>query len=482
MKKTKIIATLGPACSDESGITQLIAAGADVFRLNFSHGTAEEKARLIAIIRRVSAAAGRTIPIVGDIQGPKLRIGEVDGVAHLQAGTEFVITAEPALGNANCVSTPFERLPQEVRPGQRILINDGLVELSVTAVDPPRVRTQVIRGGPISSKKGMNFPDSELAIPAITDKDREDLAFAVQQGLDYIAASFIRRKADIEQLRDLLASLGGEEISVIAKLEKAQAVESLEEILEVSDGVMVARGDLGVELPPEAVPICQKRILKAASRWGRFAITATQMLESMTTNARPTRAEASDVANAIFDGSDAVMLSAETATGAFPVEAVAMMARIIVAAEQNRELLTNPFPAPFRQVTEADEFTDALAGAASYAAEQIEARYIVVFTQSGFTARLMSKFRPAAPIIALTPSARVARRANILWGVMPFVLEDLVDSHEQIVEKVDQFLLGRGLADTGDRLVILMGSPVYERAKTNLLRLHRVASVRGRQG
>jgi pyruvate kinase len=262
-------------------------------------------------------------------------------------------------------------------------------------------------------------------------------------------------------------------VNVIAKLEKPQAIDNLEEILSVSDGVMVARGDLGVELPPEAVPLMQKRIINEASRWGRFAITATQMLESMTSNARPTRAEASDVANAIFDGSDAVMLSAETASGLYPVEAVQMMARIISAAEQNGESFTRERPVSRKQ-DESDEFTDALAGAANFAAEQIGAKYIVVFTQTGFAARLMSKVRPHAPIIALTPSSWVARRMNILWGVQPFVLKAAGEFHEQIVDRVDAYLLQKDIVRPGDRLVILMGSPLYQRAKTNLLRVHRV--------
>jgi pyruvate kinase len=322
----------------------------------------------------------------------------------------------------------------------------------------------------------MNFPDTELTIPAITDKDREDVAFAVEQQLDYIAASFVRRRSDVERLREILRDLGGGEVNVIAKLEKAQAIENLEEILLVSDGVMVARGDLGVELPAEAVPIVQKRILAKASEMGRFAITATQMLESMTQSSRPTRAEASDVANAIFDGSDAVMLSAETASGMYPVESVQIMARIVMAAEQNPQLGVRGERAPFRKFSEADEFTDALAGAARYAAEQLDAKFIVVFTQTGFAARLMSKFRPAQPIIALTPSSWVARRMNILWGVQPFVLRDVGEYHEQIVERVDEYLLSRDIVVPGDRLVILMGSPIYQRAKTNLLRVHRVVA------
>jgi pyruvate kinase len=417
---------------------------------------------------------GRYIPIVGDIQGPKLRIGEVDGVVHLQNGATFILTTDPIRGTAQAVSTPFTPLPREVGVGERILINDGLVELVVTGVDDKKVVTRVVHGGPISSKKGMNLPDSELTIPAITDKDREDVKFAVEHQLDYIAASFVRRKSDIQELRALLNAAGGAETNVIAKLEKPQAIDNLQEILEVSDGVMVARGDLGVELPPESVPIVQKRVLTEASRWGRFAITATQMLESMTTNSRPTRAEASDVANAIFDGSDAVMLSAETASGAYPVEAVRMMARIVTAAETEALIQPSIRRAPFRKISDSDEFTDALAGAANYAADQIDAKYIVVFTQTGFAARLMSKFRPRSPIVALTPSSWVARRMNILWGVQPYVLKQVGEFHEQIVDRVDEFLLEKDIVRSGDGLVILMGSPIYHRAKTNLLRVHRV--------
>jgi pyruvate kinase len=473
MRKTKIIATLGPACSSEEIVYRLLTCGVDVFRLNFSHGTPEDRQRIITTVRDTAMAIGRYVPIIGDIQGPKIRIGDVDGVLHLQNGQTFVITTETVRGDIQHVSTPFTPLPREVQIGHRILINDGLVELVVTSLDAASVTTRVVHGGPISSKKGMNLPDSELTIPAITDKDREDVKFAVDHGLDYIAASFIRRRSDIEDLRELLRECGGSELNVIAKLEKPQAIANLEDILDVSDGVMVARGDLGVEMPPEDVPIVQKRILSEASRWGRFAITATQMLESMTTASRPTRAEASDVANAIFDGSDAVMLSAETASGLYPVEAVQMMARIVAAAEANREL--QPFKRdPFRKSTETDEFTDALAGAANYAAEQLDAKFIVVFTQTGFAARLMSKFRPRPPIIALTPSSWVARRMNILWGVQPLVLKDAGEFHEQIVDRVDDYLLSRDMVSPGDRLVILMGSPLYQRAKTNLLRVHRV--------
>lgn len=474
VRRTKIIATLGPSSNTDEIVYRLLTSGADVFRLNFSHGKHEDHAATVARVRRIATELGRYIPIIGDIQGPKLRIGDVEGVQQLESGQTFTISTQATRGDNVRVSTPFTPLPREVRVGHRILINDGLVELVVTGVDKDDVTTRVVHGGPISSKKGMNFPDSELTIPAITDKDREDLRFAIANTLDYIAASFIRRRSDIEGLREALRADGGGELKVIAKLEKPQALENLEDILDVSDGVMVARGDLGVELPPEAVPIAQKKILNAASRWGRFGITATQMLESMTTNSRPTRAEASDVANAIFDGSDAVMLSGETASGKYPVEAVQMMSRIAIAAEANRHIEYAETRAPFRKTSETDEFTDSLAGAANYAAEQLDAKFLVVFTQTGFAAQLMSKFRPKAPIIALTPSSWVARRMNILWGVQPFVLKDAGEYHEQIVDRVDDYLLAKDVVRPGDRLVILMGSPIYQRAKTNLLRVHAV--------
>jgi pyruvate kinase len=473
VRRTKILATIGPSSSSPEMIGALIAAGTNAFRLNFSHAAAD-RASLVARIRKEASAAGAYIPIVGDIQGPKLRIGEVGGVVIPEVGADFTITTEPVLGDARRVSTPFATLPQEVRPGHRILINDGLLELVVTEIAGPEVHAQVVNSGPISSKKGMNFPDSELSIPAITDKDREDLRFAVRHGLEYIAASFIRRREDIQALREFVNGVGGKDVHIIAKIEKAQAIDNLESILEISDGVMVARGDLGVELPPERVPIIQKRILKLASSWGRFAITATQMLESMTTNSRPTRAEASDVANAIFDGSDAVMLSAETASGVYPVETVAMMSRIVITAEQNPQLHGQVDREPFEASAEKDEFTDALAGATNYAAEHIGAKYIVLFTQSGFSARLMSKFRPEAPVVALTRTIRVARQLNLLWGVTPHILNEPGSYHEQVVEQVEQLLIERGMVRHGDRIVILMGSPLYQRARTNLLRVHRV--------
>lgn len=477
MRRTKILATLGPASSTPAVIAELLSAGVDAFRLNFSHGKHEDLARLVKIIRQAAMDADKFIPIVADIQGPKLRIGEVQGVVELKDGQTFVLTTRTLTGDDRQVSTPYTALPAEVKPGHRILINDGLVELRVEAIQGDEVVTRVVHGGPLESKKGMNFPDTELSVPTITDKDKEDLRFAVENQLDYVAASFVRRRENIDELRKLLNDVGGDEVLIIAKLEKAQAIENLESILEVSDGVMVARGDLGVELPPEAVPVVQKRILEWATQRGRFAITATQMLESMRHSTRPTRAEASDVANAIFDGSDALMLSAETAAGAYPVDAVKMMARIICSAEEHPELNVHQGRDPVHHSYESDDFTDALAGAAKYAAEEIDAKYIVVFTLTGFAARLMSKFRPKSPVIALTRSGWVARRMNLLWGVTPMMLKDVGEFHEQVVNEVEKFLLQKRLVTKGDRIVIMMGSPIYERARTNLLRVHRVGGA-----
>jgi len=473
MRRTKILATLGPASSTKEVISSLIHAGADAIRLNFSHGNHDEHRRLIGLIREISREFDRHVPIVGDIQGPKIRIGEVYGTVNLKDDTDFEIVTEQVVGSESRVSTPFVELTREVRAGERILLNDGLVELRVDEIHEGGVRTRVVRGGPISSKKGMNFPDTELTIPAVTEKDEKDVAFAVENGIDYIAASFVQRAEDILKLRQLIECHGGKNIGIIAKLEKKQAVENIDAILQVSDGVMVARGDLGVELPPERVPTVQKRILQRASLAGRFAITATQMLESMTTNSRPTRAEASDVANAIFDGTDTVMLSAETASGAYPIEAVLMMDRIAREAEQNPEFWAVKRREPLDS-EDGGGVTDALAGATDYAARNTNARHIVVFTQSGFTARLISKFRPLPTVLALTSTEEVARRINILWGTTPFVLSNPGEYHEQIVTQVERFLLEKGLVTSGDRIVILMGSPLYERARTNVLRVHRV--------
>lgn len=465
MRRTKIIATIGPASNKEDAIYSLLKSGVDVFRLNFSHGTSEEKVKIIRMIREASMALGRYVSIIGDIQGPKIRIGEVDGVVDLKSGSTFEITREAVVGNAERVSTPFEPLTREVQIGHRILINDGLVELVVTTVEPERVITRVIHGGPISSKKGMNFPDSELTIPAITEKDKADVAFAVEHQLDYIAASFVRRRSDIEELRELLRSLNASEIYVIAKLEKPQAIDNLEDILEVSDGVMVARGDLGVELPPEAVPVVQKHILRQSSRWGKFAITATQMLESMIHSPVPTRAEVGDVANAILDGTDAVMLSQETAMGEYPVEAVAMMAQVAEKTENHstyRDLFRGT------RASDESETVDAVGRAVVDATHATNAKAIVALSESGFTARMISRCRPTRPIIVLTPREETARQLTLSFACHSFVatsFEDLLD----VVAESRHVILKQKLAAKGDHIIIAAGIPFGKVGGSNLM-------------
>src|SRR5712675_1119152 len=474
-RHSKIVCTIGPASRHPRILRRLLKAGMDVARLNFSHGSHADHLSCIQLLRATANKLGKTIAILADLQGPKIRTGALAGgvPVMLRTGQDFAITTRKILGDSTRVSTIFLPLPKEVHRGDRILLSDGLIELRVESVRLKDVNCRVVNGGALGEHKGINLPGVKLRVPALTPKDKTDLKFALAHGADYIAVSFVRRPEDVLLAKRLIRR-AKKDTPVIAKLEKPEAIENLEGILRVSDGVMVARGDLGVEMNPERVPVVQKNIIARAREFRRPVITATQMLESMTENPRPTRAEASDVANAIFDGSDAVMLSAENASGAYPVDAVQMMARIIMAAEQNRQFQVAGGRDPFRVSTETDEFTDALAGAANYAAQQLDAKFIIVFTQTGFAARLMSKFRPKQPIIALTPSTWVARRMNVLWGVQPFVLREVGEYHEQIVERVDEFLISRDIVVPGDRLVILMGSPIYQRAKTNLLRVHRV--------
>jgi len=448
----------------------------DVARLNFSHGDHSDHEENYKRVRAASDATGKAVGVLADLQGPKIRLGRFAEDRTTWADGEVVrITVDDVEGTHDRVSTTYKQLAEDARPGDRLLVDDGKVGLVVTGVEGNDVVCRVTEGGPVSNNKGVSLPGMNVSVPALSEKDIADLEFALGLGVDFIALSFVRSPADVELVHAVMDRVG-RRIPVIAKLEKPEAIDNLEAIVLAFDAVMVARGDLGVELPLEQVPLVQKRAIQIARENAKPVIVATQMLESMIENSRPTRAEASDVANAIFDGSDAVMLSAETASGHYPVDAVQMMARIVMAAEQHPKLGIRAERAPFHKFSETDEFTDALAGSARYAAEQLDAKFIVVFTQTGFAARLMSKFRPAQPIIAITPSNWVARRMNILWGVQPFVLRDVGEYHEQIVERVDEYLLSRDIVVPGDRLVIMMGSPIYQRAKTNLLRVHRVVA------
>ena len=469
-RRTKIVCTLGPASSDETTIEALVQAGINVARLNFAHTDHEAGAEIIRRVRAVAARLGVSVAILEDLQGPKIRLGTIrGGSATLKEGGEFVITTRPDEGSAARASTTYAGLARDVKPGDRILIDDGMIQLDVLGTDGVEVRCSVVAGGSVSDHKGINLPGVDLDIPALTDKDHDDLAFGVKAGVDFIGVSFVRTATDILDVKDYLAEIQGD-VPIIAKLEKPEVLRRLDDVLKVSDGVMVARGDLGVEMPLEEVPVVQKSIIRRAQRYAVPVITATQMLESMVGHPRPTRAEASDVANAIFDGSDAVMLSEETATGHFPVEAVRVMARIAVEAERGLPFYEDR-PRRFQAMDMG--FPGAIGEAACQAAVELGARAICIFTQTGSMARIVSKLRPPTPIIAFTPYENVLRRLALFWGVQPRLITKS-DSTEELIEKIDAALVGDGSVRKGDVLVITAGSPMWVKGTTNLLKLHRV--------
>ena len=469
-RHSKIVCTLGPATRTPRMIRKLIQAGMNVARLNFSHGTHEEHAHCISILREAAVALKKPIAILADLQGPKIRTGALagGGTVLLRTGQRFVITTAKVLGDSTRVNTTFYPMPREVKRGDRILLSDGLIELRVESTTHHEVVCQVANGGLLGENKGINLPGVKLHVPALTQKDRADLRFALSQGADYIAVSFVRRPEDVV-LAKTLVKRAKKDTPVIAKLEKPEAIENLEEILRVADGVMVARGDLGVEMKPECVPVVQKNIIARARENRRPVITATQMLESMTENPRPTRAEASDVANAIFDGSDAVMLSAETATGKYPVEAVGMMARIIEEAEASIQ----EFPRPAG--TERLKVAETVAELVCHASRELHMKVIAVFTHSGFTARLVSRYRPLVPIVAFSPEATTRRRMALLWGVTPKSIADIkkIDALPAIAEKR---LVEERLVKKGDVIGIVAGTPMGRRGTTNFMKFHVIGS------
>jgi len=471
-RRTKIVCTLGPASSDEATLEALVRAGMNVARLNFAHIGHEAGAELIRRIRAVEERAGTPLAILQDLQGPKIRLGSIrGGSATLREGAEFVITTRPEEGSAARASTTYDGLARDVKAGDRILVADGMIQLDVLHADEVEVRCRVVAGGVVSDHKGINLPGVDLDIPALTEKDQDDLAFGVKAGVDFVAVSFVRTATDILDAKDYLAEVQGR-LPVIAKLEKPQVLRRLDDVLKVADGVMVARGDLGVEMPLEEVPLVQKSIIRRAQRYATPVITATQMLESMVEHPRPTRAEASDVANAILDGTDAVMLSEETATGAFPVEAVKVMARIAVEAERGL-----PFYEDRPRRTQAVDmsFPGAIGEAACQAAVELGAKAICVFTQTGGMARVVSKLRPPTPIIAFTPQQNILRRLALYWGVQPRLITKS-DHTEELIEKIDAALVEDGSVREGDVLVITAGAPMWVEGTTNLLKLHRVGS------
>ncbi|MEZ4367704.1 MAG: pyruvate kinase [Kofleriaceae bacterium] len=468
MRRTKIVCTLGPSSSTPERIADLIDAGLDVVRLNFSHGSHEDHAKMLQAVRSTAEAKGRAIAVLLDLQGPKIRVGRfASGAVQLDAGAPFTITTDPTvIGDERRVSTTYTGLPGDVRPGDQILLDDGYLSLTVREVDGHEVHTVVVNGGTLKNNKGINLPGVEVSAPALSEKDKTDIGFALRLGVDYVALSFVRRPEDVLEAKRLL-TVDGVSIPVIAKIEKPQAVDRLAEIIAVADGVMVARGDLGVEMGPEKVPLIQKRMIEETNRHGKLVITATQMLESMISQPRPTRAEASDVANAVLDGTDAVMLSGETASGAHPVEAVRTMVRIIHEVERSAYYRQNVAPPDIQLAVPAN----AIALAAVSAARTMKVNVIVTETTSGGVARLLSEYRPEADIVAVTTNEVTYRRLALAWGVTPLMIAPSVTTDE-LLEQIDHALSSRNLAKAGDSVIVTMASPVGSGAQTNLLKLH----------
>ena len=467
-RRAKIICTIGPSCNSEAALRELMQAGMDVARLNFSHGSPQDHVRRIETLRNVAAGEGRTICIMQDLQGPKIRTGALKDhqAVTLQAGGLVIITTREIVGSADLISTTFKSLPGEVRPGSRVLLSDGRIELRVKAVHGEDIECEIVNGGTLAENQGINLPGAALSIPALTEKDRKDLEFGLEHGVDAVALSFVRSASDVREVKDIIAA-HKQDVPVIAKLEKPQALDQLEAILEVSDGVMVARGDLGVEMPPEKVPVIQKYVIRRAAEWRKPVIIATQMLESMIENPRPTRAEASDVANAIFDGTDAVMLSGETASGKYPREAVCMMAKIVVEAEDNMADFTQPRR---RREQRGLSISETICESVAHAAEDLHMAAIAVFTETGNTARMISKYRPQSQIYAFSHVPAVCNRMNLLWGVQP-VRRDHALHAEEMLSTAEQELLRSGRLSPGDILGVVAGTQMAS-GSTNFMRLH----------
>jgi pyruvate kinase len=475
LRRTKIVATIGPATRDPQVLRSLIEAGATTLRLNFSHGTHEDHQASIRLIRQLSFELNQPVGILQDLQGPKIRLGRFEhGSVELQKGDLFTLTSREVVGTKTISSVTYDLLADEVPAGSTILLDDGRVEMRVEAVDREQreLHCRVVVGGVLSNSKGVNFPGVYLSIKALTEKDRRDLMFGLNQGVDWVALSFVRNPQDVLEIKELIAN-AGKQVPVIVKIEKHEAIEQMEAILSLSDGVMVARGDLGVELPAEEVPILQKRLIQTANRLGIPVITATQMLDSMVSNPRPTRAEVSDVANAILDGTDAVMLSNETAVGKFPVEAVATMARIAVRAEQE------PSSRMGDSQTGARSIPNAISQAVGRIAAQLNAAAIMTLTKTGATARNVSKFRPQTPILAITPHVDVGRQLQLVWGVRPLLVLDL-PSTTQTFHAAMNVAQEKGLLNEGDLVVMTAGTLQGVSGSTDLIKVDVVTAVLGR--
>lgn len=468
--RTKIVATLGPASSSPDIIRQMILAGMNVARLNFSHGTYEDHEHTIKLLRSISEELDIPLMLLQDLQGPKIRVGQLpaEGILLREGESLILVPIADFIGQPNTVGIDYPYVAEEAEPGTEILLDDGLLELRVTEISGNAVHTQVIEGGILKSNKGVNFPTLDLRLPSMTEKDKRDLDFGIAQGVDLVSLSFVRKAEDIRTLKNLLAQKGAD-IPVLAKIEKPQAIANLESIVDECDAIMVARGDLGVEMKPEKVPLIQKRIIRLCNQKGIPVITATQMLDSMIRNSRPTRAEASDVANAIIDGTDAVMLSGESAVGDFPVQAVKMLASIAIDIESEIQFTNYP-PHNRDQVA-------ALAEAINAIDKVLDLQCIVAFTETGYSAKLAAAERPSVPVVAMTPNRQVYHRLNLVWGIRPILLEYQDMSLEELIKQMETCLLQRNFAAPGDQILILGGLPLRKARTTSFLDIHKLARI-----
>ncbi len=465
MRRAKIVATLGPACSSYDQLRALIDAGVNIARINMSHGSYEVHEETYNNLKRAAADAGKPVGVLADLQGPKIRLEKFkDGPHLLEPGDIFKITVEDTPGTKELVGTTFKGLVGDVEPGDTLLVDDGKVRLEAISKDATTVTTKVIVGGMVSNNKGINLPGVAVSVPALSEKDEDDLRWALKLGVDYIALSFVRNAEDVVRVREIMAEEGISK-PVIAKVEKPQAVEALEGIVDSFDGIMVARGDLGVELPPEQVPIVQKKAVEFARRWAKPVIVATQMLESMISSPVPTRAEVSDVANAVLDGADAVMLSGETSVGQYPIQTVEIMARILESTEEQGADRIPPLG------TKPRTQGGAMTLAAVEVAEFVEAKFICIFTESGDSARRMSRLRSLIPMLAFTPDEAIRRRMSLTWGIQSCLVER-VQHTDEMYHQVDDYLLGNKLAKDGDKVVVISGSPPGVPGSTNDVRVH----------
>ncbi|MCS7229322.1 MAG: pyruvate kinase [Candidatus Kryptonium sp.] len=469
IRRTKIICTLGPAVNTIEKIVELINAGMDAARLNFSHGDYEEHLKFIKLLREASTITGKPIPLIQDLQGPKIRTGKLKAEPiELKSGKFVYLSSEPIEGDGEIIPIQYEYLADDLKPGDTILLDDGLIELKVVAIETRKVKCEVVDGGILRSHKGVNLPGVDVRIPSLTEKDIEDLKFGLENGVDYVAMSFVRKKEDIIELLHKMESFG-RIVPIIAKIEKVEAVKAIDDIIELADAIMVARGDLGVELPTEDVPILQKMLIKKANKAGKPVITATQMLESMVSNPRPTRAEATDVANAVLDGTDAVMLSSETSIGEFPIDAVKVMDRIIRTTETQYKFYEPIFDLNLKLKDEVD----AIGRAACLLAQQLNAKAIVTITHTGATAKAISKYRPSVPIIALTDSDEVVKRLNLIWGVVGIKLKEISET-DKTIENAKIQLRESKILNSGDLIIMTAGIPLFQRGSTNMIKVEKI--------